>query len=115
MDHMGPMSFENPIGYYIVIGVIVFVVIILLVTRDKKSNVVLKEDGNADNEQIPAEIKKEITVNSPTPKTDIFYYKKKHGVGVATQIIPNFFKNGSSLVITSNGNRERKKMKHCFV
>jgi prolyl-tRNA synthetase len=118
MDHMGPMSFENPIGYFIVIGVIVFVIIVLLATRDKKSNVASEGADykeNTDDAQTSSEIKNEVAVNSPTKKTDIFYFRKKDGVGIATKIYPGYFKNGSALVVTPEGNYLRKKMKHCFI
>lgn len=98
------LSFSNPIGYAIVVAVILFVAIVLFVTR-KKENIEIEQPERS--EKKPAEITGE--------KTDIFYFRKKDGIGIAKEIHPRYFKNGSALVVTPKGNYLRKKMKHCFV
>ncbi len=104
------LSFSNPIGYAIVIAVILFVAIILFVTRKKE---------NIEIEQQPERSEKKPEENKPAEitgeKTDIFYFRKKDGIGIAKEIYPRYFKNGSALVVTPEGNYLRKKMKHCFV
>lgn len=113
---MGPMSFENPLGYVIVIAVIIFAAVVLFVATRKKNTTdeVLSKD--AETVESPVYTHTDTKIQSDTVgEKEVFYFRKKSGTATAIKIIPHFFPNGSALVITPDGNRQRKKMKHCFV
>jgi hypothetical protein len=94
----------------VAIGVVLFIVVMILKAKSSKSRVATtfhQEDDHGNHDESVKEV--------PGENTKVFYYKKKYGIGTAVNIVPNYFPNGSALVITSDGNRQRKKMKHCFV
>lgn len=102
------LSFENPLTYVVVI-LLLGVAYTLYKIATKKENEI-KQDGIEDSEE------NEVENTSPQPayaQIPFTRNQKYYTLANCKKIIPNFFSNGSYLVIDKNGSYIRKKRKYC--
>lgn len=104
------MSFQNPWTYVITILLILVAYILYRLATKKEVKVNTIHNGNL----LPPEPELDELDFLPntiilTPQKEVKFYTLQN----SKKIIPNFFSNGSCLVIDNDGRQIRKKRKYC--
>jgi len=87
-------TLENPIGYLIIAGLLIFVSFVLYITRNKR-NLITTPTADTNETKI-------ITTDD--------LKSKKFGI---RKVLRNHFSNGSCLIIMNDGRLIRRKAKYC--
>jgi|GEM_PF-3432093 len=105
------LSFENPSSYFIVV-LLIGVAYALYRIATRKTDSAKREAINS----LGGYVENEVENTSPQPayaQIPFTKSKKYYNLQNCKKIIPNFFANGSCLVIDKNGSYIRKKAKYC--